>query len=273
MKVETDSKQLPSYEQPPLIEVVCSVQFSSLEGLLSPHLGVLWQRFQPDYPFCDDLTPITPKIEFSEQQKIEQVTISNIPELPRVWFINQDGTRIIQIQRDRFIYNWRKVDPDNEYPRYNLLIQTFQDHLAEFNRFVKEAELGQIQPYQQYELTYINQIHPGQIWQKPEDIGKVFPDISWQGKSSRFLNNPDSISWGSVFNLPEQIGRLYASVKPAIFNEKSTLVFELTVRGIGGYTSSELLPNWFDIAHEWIVSAFADLTDQETQINIWKRRG
>jgi len=159
VKVETDSKQLPSYEQPPLIEVVCSVQFSSLEGLLSPHLGVLWQRFQPDYPFCDDLTPITPKIEFSEQQKIEQVTISNIPELPRVWFINQDGTRIIQIQRDRFIYNWRKVDPDNEYPRYNLLIQTFQDHLAEFNRFVKEAELGQIQPYQQYELTYINQIH------------------------------------------------------------------------------------------------------------------
>jgi hypothetical protein len=33
------------------------------------------------------------------------------------------------------------------------------------------------------------------------------------------------------------------------------------------------MENWFDVAHEWTVQAFADLTDKKIQTNIWKRRG
>ena len=29
--------------------------------------------------------------------------------------------------------------------------------------------------------------------------------------------------------------------------------------------------NWFDLAHEWIVRGFADLTTEKIQQNIWRR--
>ncbi|HBK21960.1 MAG TPA: hypothetical protein DDZ60_05480 [Planktothrix sp. UBA10369] len=273
MIVGADTGKLPSYDRPPVMEVACSVMFPSLEGLLSPHIGLLWQRFQPEYPFCDDVFPIAPRVEIFDDRNVEPpLELTNILPLPRVWFISEDETRIIQIQRDRFIHNWRKVSVESEYLRYDSLISNFQAHLASFDDFLAEAELGKIQPLQ-YELTYVNQIPQGQAWLTLEDIGKVFPDLSWKANSPRFLAHPQSISWSTVFDLPDELGRLHTSVKPIILNEKSTLLFELTVRGIGNYTSRERLQNWFDIAHEWIVCAFADLTDQETQTKIWQRRG
>ncbi len=268
------TKKLPFYDQPPITEVACSVLFPSLEGLLSAHIGLIWQRFQPEYPACDDVVPIVPKVEIFDDHKFEpQLKLSNIPPLPRVWFISQDGTKIIQIQRDRFIHNWRKASPESEYPRYDSLIRAFQAYLSNFDDFLTEAELGRVQPLQ-YELTYVNHIPKGQGWLTFEEIGNVFPDIGWQVGSPRFLSHPQSLSWATVFELPDELGRLYTSVKPAILDDgTSTLMFDLTVRGIGSYTSREMLQSWFDIAHEWIVRAFADLTHQEMQTKIWSRRG
>jgi uncharacterized protein (TIGR04255 family) len=270
--VGADIRKLPSYDQPPVTEVACSVLFNSIEGLLSPHIGLLWQRFQPEYPFCDDVAPIAPRIEIFGEQDIEpMVELTNIPPLPRVWLISNDGTRIIQIQRDRFVHNWRKISPESEYPRYGTLIKGFQEHLSNFDAFLAEAELKQVQPLQ-YELTYVNQIPQGDAWSNLEDIGKVFPDFAWKANPQRFLSYPQSISWATVFELPDELGRLHASVKYAVLNNYPSLLFELTVRGIGSYTSREALQNWFDIAHEWIVYAFGDLTDEEIQTKIWKRR-
>ncbi|GAX36289.1 TIGR04255 family protein [Nodularia sp. NIES-3585] len=272
MIVGADTGKLPFYGQPPVREVACSVLFPSLEGLLSPHLGLLWQKFQPEYPFCDDVVPINPKMEaFNAKEADSELIFSNIPPLPRVWFINEDGTRIIQIQRDMFVHNWRKVNLESEYPRYGSLVKAFQEHLKKFNNFLFEAELGQIQPLQ-YELTYVNQIPQGQGWLKLEDIGKIFPDISWRISPQRFLTYPQSISWTKVFELPDELGRLHTSVKAVVLNEELTLLFELTVQGIGNYNSIETLENWFDIAHEWIVRAFADLTSEEIQTQDWKLR-
>jgi uncharacterized protein (TIGR04255 family) len=271
--VGTDTRKLPLYDEPPIVEVAFSVLFPSLEGLLSPHIGLLWQGFQPEYPFCDDVVPIAPRVEVFGGQNVEpQFKITDVPPLPRAWFINQDGTRVIQIQRDRFIHNWRKVDTGSEYPSYETLIKTFQHHLGKFDSFLVETELGKVQPIQ-YELTYVNQIPQGKAWLTFEDISKVFPDISWRASSSRFLSHPQTISWTTVFDLPDSFGRLHTAVKPSSLNEKPTLLFELTVRGIGNYTSLALLKNWFDAAHNYIVYAFADLTDKETQTKIWKRRG
>lgn len=273
MTVGAKTGKLPSYDRPPITEVACSALFPSVEKLCSPHIGLLWQKFQPEYPFCDDVVPIAPKLEVFDDRNVEsQLKLSPIPPLPRVWFINEDGTRIIQVQRDRFIHNWRKVGGDSEYPRYDSLIRDFQDHLANFDNFLIEAELGQLKPLQ-YELTYVNQIPQGEAWLTIEDIGKIFPDVSWKASSSRFLTHPQSITWATVFDLPDELGRLHTSVKPAIVDRKSTLLFELTVRGIGNYNSREILQDWFDKAHEWLVSAFADLTDKETQTKIWQRRG
>jgi hypothetical protein len=49
------------------------------------------------------------------------------------------------------------------------------------------------------------------------------------------------------------------------------LVAELTVRGIGPDRSVEGMWSWFDLAREWIVRGFADVTGPDVQQNIWRR--
>ncbi len=272
MTVGVNTRKPPFYDQPPVTEVACSVLFPPLEGFLSAYFGLLWERFQPEYKFCDDVVPITPRIEASDPQDADlQIKLSNVPPLPRVWFINQDETRIIQVQRDIFAHNWRKVKVESEYPRYEYLVKAFQEHLTKFNNFLVEAELGEIQPLK-YELTYVNQIPQGEAWLKFEDIGKIFPDVGWRISHERFLTGPQNISWNAGFNLPNELGRLNISVKTVVINEHPVILFDLSVRGIGTYTSRERLQNWFDIAHEWIVCAFADLTSEEIQTKHWKLR-
>ena len=169
------------------------------------------------------------RIEFFGSQKVEaKLELSNLPPLPRAWFISEDDTRLVQVQRDRFIYNWRKIDSDSEYPRYESLIDSFQEYLETFDSFLREFNLGPVQPIQ-YELTYVNQIPQGETWLTFEDIGKVFPDIHWQNSSSRFLTKPQSISWSTIFELPDEVGRLYTSVKPGNVEDKFVISFELTV--------------------------------------------
>lgn len=272
MTLGTDTRQLISYEKPPVNEVICSVLFDPIEALLTPHIGLLWQRFQPDYPFCNDVTPVAPNVEIFNDQAIETVIqLSNIPPLPRVWFISSDETKVVQIQRDRLIHNWRKISSNSECPRYNSLIKAFQNHLKSFNDFLQEADLGTIQ-IRQYELSYVNQISQGEGWETLEDLGKIFPDFKWQNSVERFLPKPQYIHWNTTFDLPENLGRLHISITNGLTNDHPTVFFALTVRGMGNYNSFDLMQNWFDMAHEWTVKAFADLTDQKIQTNIWKRR-
>lgn len=85
MTLGVDSRRLLSYEKPPVNEVVCSVLFDPIEALLTPHIGFLWQRFQPDYPFCYEVDPLPPKVEVFNNQVIEtMLEESDIPYLPRV---------------------------------------------------------------------------------------------------------------------------------------------------------------------------------------------
>jgi len=50
------------------------------------------------------------------------------------------------------------------------------------------------------------------------------------------------------------------------------LRLELTARGIGATQSLDTMRQWFDFAHETIVRAFADLTSEQVQRDVWKLR-
>jgi len=125
----------------------------------------------------------------------------------------------------------------------------------------------------QYQLSYINQIFPGEAWETLEDIGKIFPDFQWQKRLNRFLPKPQNIDWDTTFDLPEELGILRISIKNVLLNGSPIILFVLNAYGIGNDKSLDSMQSWFDAAHEAIVQAFADLTDESIQTNIWKRRG
>jgi len=74
--------------------------------------------------------------------------------------------------------------------------------------------------------------------------------------------------------LPDEAARLHVTIRHAKLrdSELPVLLLDLTVRGIGKDMSPEGMLEWFDLAREWIVRGFADLTGEEVQKNIWRRK-
>src|SRR5437762_5745279 len=85
---------LPEFDNPPVNEVVCGVLFKSIDTLLTPYLGVLWERFKREYPTCQEVPPIIPVIEqFGDGPALNRHAFAEIPPLPRAWFVHENGNR------------------------------------------------------------------------------------------------------------------------------------------------------------------------------------
>jgi len=185
------SRHFPDYKKPPVIEVVCGVHFKSLNNLLAPHLGLLWEKFKAEYPTCKEVAPFAPVIEQFEGEKQIKLDFQEVPPLPRIWFIHKSDNGIIQVQRDRFLHNWRKVRPHDEYPQYPIVIDMFKSKLSQFESFLNENDFDKLVPLQ-YEMTYISHIWEGDGWSNLSEIGKVFPDHSFRQISKRFIPEPEN---------------------------------------------------------------------------------
>jgi len=268
-ETNTSPLTLPEYKNPPVNEVVCGIFFETIKQLLVPHFGLLWEKFRPEYPHCRHVDPLMPIIESPSGSRLD-TRISEVP-LPRIWFLHDDG-RIIQVQRDRFLHNWRRLQPTDEYPHYAAVFQMFQSHFSTFQEFLAEYNLGGITP-RQYELTYVNMIPQGEGWETEDDLYKIFPDFIWGSKKDRFLPNPTGINWQTNIPLPNEAGQLHLNIQNAIrIADKHRLIrLEITARGIKTEHSLDSMQDWFTLAHEWIVQGFADITDTQIQKNVWGR--
>ena len=100
-------EDLPDFRNPPLVETVLSLQFQPLRGFKSVHVGLLWHQFRDTFPLIEEHPPLD---VFHETFGVPppgqvEVTIEEKPPLPRVWFLDESETKLIQIQADRFIHN------------------------------------------------------------------------------------------------------------------------------------------------------------------------
>ena len=230
----------------------------------------------PEYNQCEETAPLIPMIERFGELSSADVQPPSEPFLPRIWFVHKEESGIIQVQRDRFLHNWRKAG--TEYPHYERVIELFKDRYETFLNFLGENDLGIVEPLQ-YEMTYINHIPQSEGWKTLEDFSKVFPDFPWatddpcKPARKRFLPNPDGRNLRLNFTFPDESGRLHVAIRNGVRHKdnRPVLLLDLTVRGIGAQKSAETMEGWFDVAHDWIVQGFADLCGKEIQDNVWRR--
>lgn len=266
------STPLPDYASPPVIEVVCGVTFKPLEGLKAVHLGMFWERFKDDFPEVQEHPPIATVMEQlgGPTPPTTEFQLVDTPPLPRVWFVDKTGNGIIQVQRDVLLHNWRKLAPTDQYPRFRTVFANFRSHLERFKAFVEEHSLGTILPVQ-CELTYINHVLESAHWTKGKPLSNLFPDFSWRNLNGRFLPEYEGANWRTMFRLPDENGRLHVTIQTAFRrpDNEPLVVLEMKARGIGKDRSLDALWAWFDVAHEWIVRGFADVTDKAVQRTLW----
>ena len=107
-------RNLPDFANPPLAEVALSVQFEPLEQLRTAQIGLLWGEFRQRFPVTEEHAPLDSVIErfgVSRTSVLEpRLQMLETPPVPRVWFLNEAGTELIQVQQERFIHNWRRLN-------------------------------------------------------------------------------------------------------------------------------------------------------------------
>ena len=257
---------IPSYAKPPIIEAVWSVQFGEMAWLLPPHTGLLWSRLRERFPNCEEQPPIGHVVERDEafSAPLRGVEMRAVPPLSRQWFVSDSSNQLIQVQRDRFCCNWRKVNPADVYPRYHHMREMFRVNWMLFCEFV--AEMEQSPPaVDQCEMTYINHVDRGHGWDSMEQVGEVFPMLQWQHEAS-YLPEPETLGAKASFAIPDLAGRLHASLRhgarttESSSEEQQLLVLEVTARGRPEKTDVDGLLSWYALAREVIVRGFTDLT-------------
>jgi len=241
--------------------VVLGVHFKALERFGGPHFGLLWKEFRPQFGKFQEQAPLVFRLErFGLPEPLEPPTLELLDTVsPRIWFVNDRETELLQVQQDWFSHNWRKINDDDEYPRYARIRTSFHEELKRLIAFVDQEQLGTLEPLQ-CEVTYVNHI--------PMEDGESLADLLTVFKphfSNDFLKNPENVTLSLRFVVPgadAPIGRLHIVTLPVVSIKTGVSGFRLTltVRVKPDGDNPNAIFAVLDKGHEWIVRGFTSIT-------------
>lgn len=265
---------LPRYARPPVVEVAVSVQFDELSRFELVHFGLLWERVRARYPLVEHHPPLPSVVEFGGGgARHASLSIESGFPVGRCWYLSEDRQRVVQVQPDRFVVNWRKLETEAEYPSYDVLRSLFQEELEGFLLFLSDNDLGSVEPTQ-CELTYVNHVTDKQGWTGLGELQNVLSP--WSGNTAEaYLPEVEDARFAWQYRFDEQgvsLGRLYVQAQSRFraSDRKPILFFQLTGRGTptAGGVSGALA--FLDVAHAWIVRGFTALTTDRMH-KTWER--
>ncbi|MGA2202965.1 MAG: TIGR04255 family protein [Terriglobales bacterium] len=269
--------RLPDFRTPPVAEVALSLQFDPLHLLRTPHLGLLWEQYRESFPKFEEQAPLPPAVEWfglpTSGVFAPQVELLTAPLMPRCLFISERGSELVQVQQDRFVFNWRKLKEDDSYPRYEYVRAGFEKQLQVFQEFMAKENIGDLAP-NQCEVTYVNQLLSGHGWEHPGQLDKLV--TVWRNEySDQFLMEPEDVRLAMRYVIRDgdkPIGRLHVNIEPrfSTIHRLPVIVITLTARGAPPTKDLAGVFDFFDIGRKWIVSAFASITTNEMHRN-WGR--
>lgn len=266
---------LPEFKAPPLTEVALGVQFDVIPGFMAPHIGLVWQRFRNIFPFLEEQPPLAPVFETfgPNPQFVPMLQLVTGAETPRVFFINEPRTELLQVQKDRFLHNWRKVGEDDQYPRFERMLETFKATYGTFACAISSEGLGPIVP-NQCEVTYINQM--------PVPAGGSLSDLTdelfGQHTGSLALDDlgkPEDLRFLLRYVMRDSdgkpMGRLIASAEPARRLDGQAIVqLTLTARGRPSTPDVDGIVDFLNRGRTSVVKGFAHLTGPKMH-TLWER--
>jgi uncharacterized protein (TIGR04255 family) len=269
--VSQSSLPLPTFDRPPLVETVLSVQFEPQRKITNAHLGAFWARHRDSWPEVQHRSPIEPNSEVLGEAgawlpRRLQLTLSQNPET-RLQLVNQQQDRMLQIQNGRLVYNWRRGA--NPYPRFSTINQEFTEVWTKFHDFIQDEGFPAPVPTQ-WEVVYVNHVDRGELWQHSSDWADLVPGMFSAMKAPESIATPESWSGQRIFRLKDDYGRLYVDAIPHFADEVERLVLRLTARG--PTTGNDKVMTYdLNLGHESIVLMFDALISDKARRH-WGRK-
>jgi uncharacterized protein (TIGR04255 family) len=257
---------LPKFDRPPVAEVVLGVQFNRLIEYSAAHAGWFWrERLGSGFDLAKEAARLEDQLErFGDE--VRWVPPGGLLIRPghqpdRIQIIDSLNDRMVQIQDSRFIYNWRKREAG--YPSYGKLLPEFLARLTDFQAFAEKTGLGKLE-FNQWEVTYLNQILRGDLWQSPDDWPRLIPSFYVPPRGSGMTFESFNNEWHFV--LPSNRGRLHVAASHGRVSPEGpeVLMLTLTARGPVDFTKGLSLSTGLELGHEAIVTTFASMTSPKS---------
>jgi len=257
------------YKNPPINELIIGAYFDQpIVPLRSEHVGLFWAEVRSEFPKIQQqpelsLPIVGPTLTF-------QIGGTDEPyPMPRFWLISEDDTILMQIQKNAFIFNWRKRE--TEYPHFETVASRFDKYFNLFSSFLKR-ELGvETINIQVAELTYSNLIESGAYWSDPCDTSRLIPTMSIPNPGIPIEGKPD-FNYLTAYKLASDVtlNVVVRNGRKGTEAGKPVLVFELRALGALGAASKLDADAWYERAHELIGRCFTAITNPAIQRDYWQ---
>jgi uncharacterized protein (TIGR04255 family) len=256
-------EHIVNFKRPPIAEVALAVQFAESVTDDTTTLSKFWPTVLADFPDVEPQPPLPPLAETFEVPAPPNISFKVLggPQASRYWFLGAEGNQLIQVQPDRFGYNWRKGPTDTAaYPRYPYVRGRFQTIFSTFVDTLHRLD-KQVRPIW-CEVTYINPVAFGKPGGPRPDLSIVLRRLV--PHQSQLLPQPDNTTLADRFLLTRDgapFGRFYLTADAAYTDDRS-LGYNLTLRMIGQPRSPDMagVLDVFDEGHRLIVNTFRDIT-------------
>lgn len=257
------------YKNPPINELIIGAYFDQpILPLHSEHIGLFWAEVRKDFPTIQQqpelsLPIVGPTLTF-------QFGLTDEPyPMPRFWLLSEDETMLMQIQKNAFIFNWRKRDA--EYPHFEAVKSYFDKYFDIYLSFIQRELSIEKLNIQIAELTYSNLIEAGEYWNDASDTPRLIPSLSIPDPGMMIEGNPD-FNYLTAYKLAADLALNVAvrTGRKATEAGKGLLVLEFRALGALGTASKAEADAWYDRAHDAIGRCFTAMTNPDIQRRHWQ---
>lgn len=199
-----------TFDDPPVREVALGRTFLARPDFLLPYFGDFWSRIKGRYPTTEQSLPIVDPAE-----EITDLAAFS----PRVFFVAPGSRSLMQLQQNRFHYNWRQGDVPAEYVRFPAIQTECLALWRELESYVLEVTKKPLQP-QKAELTYTNFVEATAGENSFQLAELALHDSCW-ATHGRFLEAPKAFAHNYVFDVPDSKSTLQVSTAQIAMVPKS----------------------------------------------------
>jgi uncharacterized protein (TIGR04255 family) len=255
------------FKNPPINELIVGVYFTSdTPGLRAEHVGVFWSSIRREFPKIQQQLPISHPIALPVGIAFELSSTSEPFPMPRFWLESTEPPYLMQIQKDAFLFNWRRKEAD--YPHFDEVKKGFDTNFARYANFLKSEFDISLPTIGVAELTYTNLIEPCNYWGSARDTKDVLPYFSFAPGD---IAATESVEFNQVSVQRYASDLLIRTTVGTGKNEKGPyLVFELRCTGGQGNVLKEATEPWFTRAHDLIGECFLKMTSPDIQTRFWQ---
>lgn len=257
--------RLPKFHKPPVVEAFCGISFQELQNLHAPQLGKLWDGIRRTYPRIETQPPLMTPLPGGVP-----TVIFGGPTQFRTWFLTDDKTILVQIQRDRLIVNWRKQE-SSVYPSFNVLSKHFTSVFAKFGRFINDLGLEALR-FTGLEFGYVNVVPLAAPVSSTQDVTNIFPIFDLASKGS-VLGSLSALNFQAQFDLLPENGQLHVTIQSTQRPNDGAPVLRCDL--VSRWQSPQIVESgvlpWLTAAHEITVKAFVSITSRQIQKAEWER--